>query len=116
MLVDPTPLTERTTESLRQELAEREMAFEHGHPGARGLLNRSRIAMIRTELDRRRREAEPSELVIPVDLTVVQRGLWCHACALPSVVRVAVTLVADPTVRLTQVNVCTDCGEHGDGA
>jgi hypothetical protein len=48
----------------------------------------------------------------PVEGHIVERGVWCPHCLLPSALRVVVTPVADPSCRLGEFVGCADCGEH----
>jgi hypothetical protein len=101
--VDPTPKTERSTDDLRRELSER-LASGDGCIG-----NRVQIALLRHELAARR-ERVAVVVTVAVEAHELDRGIWCGPCALPSVHRYAVVLAADPTVRLTNLMLCHDCG------
>lgn len=104
MPIDPTPKSQRTVDDMQAELDAR-----LAEPMCLG--NRIQIASLRAELHERRVAAAVT-VVVRIETHEVERGLWCHDCALPSVVRHAVVLTEDPTVRLSEVAVCHDCGAH----
>ncbi len=49
-------------------------------------------------------------LTVRVEAHLVETGLWCDHCLLPSMVRFVVTLRHNPMGRLGEVVACTDCG------
>lgn len=102
--VNPTPKSERTVGDMQAELEAR-----LAEPLC--LANRIQIGLLRTEINERRAAAAVA-VVMQVETHEVERGLWCHDCALPSIVRHAVVLTCDPSVRLTEVAICHDCGAH----
>lgn len=102
--VNPTPKSQRTVADMQAELTAR-----LAEPMC--LANRIQIGLLRTAIDERRCAAAVA-VVMEVETHEVERGLWCHDCALPSIVRHAVVLTDNPTVRLSEVAICHDCGAH----
>lgn len=102
--VNPTPKARRTVADMQAELNAR-----LAEPLS--LANRIQIGQLRTEINERRCAAAVAT-VMRVETHEVERGLWCHDCSLPSIVRHAVVLVENPAVRLTEVAICHDCGAH----
>ncbi len=49
-------------------------------------------------------------VIVRVEAHLVETGLWCDTCLLPSVVRFVVTLRHNPMRRLGEAMACTDCG------
>ncbi len=49
-------------------------------------------------------------LIVKVEAHLVETGLWCDGCLLPSKVRFVIALRDNPLARLGEVASCTDCG------
>lgn len=55
----------------------------------------------------------PIPVTVMVEPHLMDTGIWCHVCNLPSAVRIVFTLQRNPTVRIGESTACTDCGAIG---